>query len=345
MSVAYFAELLVVAAVATAVAFALSVAIHEGGHLVAGRLTGYRLVTFRLFSWVWSRREGRWTVARSSQKGMPIIGQCLMDPPHDEARFRYRFYNAGGWLANLVLGGLAVGALAGCFRVMSHVPDWLLLPLAELALMNLFSGVANALPLSPGMPTDGANARSAGRSADCRHAFYLQLRVNAETARGASLAELPAELFEQAPTADLREPLVAAHHLLRGGRLSELGDHAAYRRALQDIDLAAMPQLVAAGVRAELAFLDLVDAGDAAAARSALEDPAVQKYLKIKQPGMYRVRAAAAFFLDHDVTAARGLLAEARQTLPAMANPGMEKTELSDIDRLEAAINAALPAA
>ena len=37
--------------IASLIAFILNIIIHEGGHLVAGLLTGYKFVSFRFFNW------------------------------------------------------------------------------------------------------------------------------------------------------------------------------------------------------------------------------------------------------------------------------------------------------
>lgn len=34
-----------------------SLVLHELGHLVGGRMTGYRLVSFRLLKWLWTKGE------------------------------------------------------------------------------------------------------------------------------------------------------------------------------------------------------------------------------------------------------------------------------------------------
>ena len=57
----------------------LQLIIHEGGHLVAGLLTGYRFVSFRVLNWLLIRKDGRlqWRNFELAGTG----GQCLLAPP------------------------------------------------------------------------------------------------------------------------------------------------------------------------------------------------------------------------------------------------------------------------
>ena len=50
---------------AAVIAYILSVFVHEAGHLLFGLLTGYRPVSFRIFSFVIKKKNGRWRIGRS----------------------------------------------------------------------------------------------------------------------------------------------------------------------------------------------------------------------------------------------------------------------------------------
>ena len=86
------------AVVGAMVAFILHIIIHEGGHLVAGLLTGYRFVSFRIFSLTLIRKDGRYQWRNFSLGGTG--GQCLMAPPlRPLEEIDTRWYNLGGLLA------------------------------------------------------------------------------------------------------------------------------------------------------------------------------------------------------------------------------------------------------
>ena len=89
-------------------AYFLQVVVHEGGHLVFGLLTGYRVLSFRIGRVLLVKLDGRWKLRAYHIPGTG--GQCLMAPPAQENP-PYRLYHLGGGLANLVLALLALPAL------------------------------------------------------------------------------------------------------------------------------------------------------------------------------------------------------------------------------------------
>ncbi|MDE6367400.1 MAG: hypothetical protein K2L33_07440, partial [Muribaculaceae bacterium] len=92
---------IVVAVVAGVVSFAISVPLHEAGHLLCGLLTGYKFVSFRIFNFTFIRTEGRLKVKRYAVAG--TAGQCLLLPPDKSPeQVPTGWYNIGGVLANML---------------------------------------------------------------------------------------------------------------------------------------------------------------------------------------------------------------------------------------------------
>ena len=78
-------------------AIPFSIVMHELGHLIGGLLTGYRLVSFRIFSFMLVKIDGKWQHRRSSVPGTG--GQCLMAPPRiKNGDYPLALYNLGGIL-------------------------------------------------------------------------------------------------------------------------------------------------------------------------------------------------------------------------------------------------------
>ena len=66
--------------------------VHEAGHLIFGLLTGYKLGSFRIFSFIWMKEEGKIRVKRLAVAGTG--GQCLMSPPDlTDGKIPYAFYH------------------------------------------------------------------------------------------------------------------------------------------------------------------------------------------------------------------------------------------------------------
>ena len=119
-------------------ALAVSVVIHEAGHLVAGLLSGYRFVSFRLFNTALIRKDGNFRLRHYGIAGTG--GRCLLDPPDVPAdRLSVFWYNAGGVIANILL----FLALLPLMWLDLHplLKEWVFIFLLTDALMTILNGV------------------------------------------------------------------------------------------------------------------------------------------------------------------------------------------------------------
>ena len=57
----------------------LQLIVHEAGHLVCGLITGYKFVSFRVFSYTLYKEDDKCKVKKFSLSG--TAGQCLLSPP------------------------------------------------------------------------------------------------------------------------------------------------------------------------------------------------------------------------------------------------------------------------
>lgn len=198
----------VVFAVYYFITMVLHTVIHEGGHLVFGLLSGYRFLSFRVFSFTIVKKDGKLAVKKLKVLG--TMGQCLMEPPQwrDDRPYPYVIYNLGGGLLNILSSILMIPLLfAG-----STLWAWI-------AGLFIFTGIlfaiTNLVPMTLGVPNDGKNCLDCFKSRETQRAFYLQLKINAELSNGAELTGFPVEIF-QVPTPNEKKisALNAALYLL-----------------------------------------------------------------------------------------------------------------------------------
>lgn len=186
----------------------LHTVIHEAGHLVFGLLSGYRFLSFRVFSFTIVKNDGK--LAIKKLKVLGTMGQCLMEPPQwrDDRPYPYVIYNLGGGLLNILSSILMIPLLfAG-----STLWAWI-------AGLFIFTGIlfaiTNLVPMTLGVPNDGKNCLDCFKSRDTQRAFYLQLKINAELSNGAELTGFPVEIFQvQTPEGKKISALNAALYLL-----------------------------------------------------------------------------------------------------------------------------------
>lgn len=167
----------------------LHTVIHEAGHLVFGLLSGYRFLSYRVFSFTIVKKEGKLSVKKLKVPG--TMGQCLMYPPEwNEAEpYPYILYNLGGGLFNII----------SCMLIL--LLAFIGSPLAAwIAGVFIFTGaifaITNLVPMTIGIPNDGKNCLDCKKSKEAQRAFYLQLKMNADMSDGAELTDFPPEFFE-----------------------------------------------------------------------------------------------------------------------------------------------------
>ena len=178
--------------VALAIAFVLHIIVHEGGHLVGGLLTGYRFVSFRIFSLTLLRRDGRYIVRRFNIPGTG--GQCIMLPPEgDAAKVPFVIYNAAGVAANILLTAAAVpyffihSADSGMFAFLLAL---------FIVIAGQWTAIINGIPMKiNGMCNDAGNIRLMLRDMQVRRHFVLQLRAHALCQNGMRPKDFPPEWF------------------------------------------------------------------------------------------------------------------------------------------------------
>ena len=135
------------------------VVLHEAGHLIFGLITGYQFISFRIFSYIWIKEEGKITRKRFSLAGTG--GQCIMSPPPlKEGKIPYLWYNLGGVLANVFVS-LLLMFFYYYFKPRGFWGEVLLLTF----MVGFILALLNGIPLNNGeLLNDGYNIVAIGRS-------------------------------------------------------------------------------------------------------------------------------------------------------------------------------------
>lgn len=173
----------------TIVTMPLHTIIHEAGHLVFGLLSGYRFLSFRIFSFTIVKKGGKIAIKKLKIPG--TMGQCLMYPPEwkEDQPYPYVLYNLGGGLLNLMSCVLMMPLL------FTGSPLWIWIA-GLFVFFGLIFAITNMVPMTLGIPNDGKNCLDCKKSKEARRALYLQLKINADMSDSAALTDFPVELFE-----------------------------------------------------------------------------------------------------------------------------------------------------
>jgi len=243
----------IAACLGAVVAFFLQIIVHEGGHLAAGLLTGYRFVSFRIFNFALIRRDGKYVWRRFNVSG--TAGQCLMAPPRkplDEIDMRW--YNMGGVLANVIVSTVALALLFCC-----DIPKWAIFFLVMVAIIGYYSALMSGIPMKmSGISNDGYNMLYLNRSPRDKRLICQMLEVNAKIQEGALINELPEEMFNEEPV-DWSDGIQANWQLMVVGRMeAEHRWEDALRLINEGLDEPRMMPLLATELSLEKVFICLV---------------------------------------------------------------------------------------
>lgn len=201
---------------AVLIAFILNIILHEGGHLVAGLLTGYRFVSFRFLNFTLINKDGRlrWRNFELAGTG----GQCLMAPPDRPIdQIDTRWYNAGGVLANILIAAVSL-----LLYWLIDLPSWLNVLLLIMAIINFLTALTNGIPMKiGGVANDGLNLFQLEKDAASKQCFCNILDVNARSQEGQSYKEMPDHLFAMPQPIDWKNSMHVATVLLSATRMMD----------------------------------------------------------------------------------------------------------------------------
>jgi len=239
---------------ACAVFFTLHLILHEAGRLIAGKMSGYGFVSFRIFSFTLIKDNGKFAVKRFTMACVP--GQCLMSPPEPiDGTYPYFFYNLSGGAVNILT---ACAAIIPAFMIESTTAKVLLLAFAA---MGILVGATNIIPLKiDGAANGGHYIMTLGKSAEARRAFWLMLRINALLSEGQRLRDMPAEWFELPDEADINDAVTLATAYYRFCLLTDRHEFEQAKElgeaVLQKTD--KMLELYKNEMRCELLFIEII---------------------------------------------------------------------------------------
>lgn len=297
-------QILLIAEAAFFLSVLVQLVLHEAGHLIAGLLSGYRFVSFRIGSLIVVRGKEGCYLTHFSLPG--TAGQCLLRPPawikkelFDQGQvlgFPVFWYNLSGVLANVIVSGLGVVLLicstVTCLQIFGIC----------LAGCGLLLILTNGIPFKlGGIANDGYNALSLKKDPKALYGFWLQLEVNARQTLGERLRDLPADWFYLPETSQLSNPLIAASGALYFQYLRDCGhyeesDEVAGRLLSEEAGLLPLYQNE---LRCELLFDELTGSCRPEQIRS-MCDKKLQAYRKQTKLYLSRLRLSYAYALLYE---------------------------------------------
>ena len=275
------------------IAVYIQIIVHEGGHYVFGKLTGYKFSSFRIGSIMFIRENGRVTRKKFTIAGTG--GQCLMSPPeYKDDSYPYILYNLGGSIANIFFGILCWGL----YKVVPNVPV-LSTFLYALCAIGLLFAVINGVPMkTAGIANDGYNIISMTKDSEARKAFWIQLQVNAVQTSGIRLRDMPEQWFRWPEESKIKNPLIGGVAVFCCNYYHDIHDFKKARELtayLLEKDLGLL-EIYKNELRCELLFYEIMGECRMEIIKG-LYTKQLQKYIKITSSYVSRKRLLYAYEL------------------------------------------------
>lgn len=229
--------------------------VHELGHLIFGKLTGYELILFRIDSLVLINKNNQIELKRYGTQNSG--GQCLMSLEEDfSSNFPYLLYNLGGVIFNFFLSVLSIILY---FNIKGK--SILKAGLIGVGMLGLYLMVINGLPIKIGQaPNDGYNVRLLMGNELTKEAYYKQLRINKEIVNGKSYKKIDEKLFEIDTGSSDYNHLLLAMDILNMKRQMEIGLYKEAKASINNIKnkVEKLNQIQLEVFKGEELFLDIL---------------------------------------------------------------------------------------
>lgn len=237
------------------VAFYIQIIVHETGHLVAGIMSGYKFLSFRIAKYMIVQKEGKYILKKQIVAGTG--GQCLMIPPKEEPyECPYILYGLGGILANFILSILSLATV-----LIMPTDGWQTYGLYILSGIGMIFVVVNGVPMRMGgLPNDGYNLILLKKDRESRYAMWVQLYVNGLLVQGKKLKDIPLKYHELPEGADVNNPLICVIKTLQCSYLHSIRDFEGAKELTYKLfeEAKDMPEVYRNELTGELLFYEMI---------------------------------------------------------------------------------------
>lgn len=289
------------------VAFLILVIIHEAGHLVAGLLTGYKFISFRIFNLTFIKEDDRLNVKRFSIAGTG--GQCLLSPPElPIEKIPVFWYNIGGVLANILVLLFALPFLWIADNPFATVF------VAVFIAVDVILILMNGIPMNNnGIYNDAGNIGMLRKNLKAKRGLMAQLESNALIQKGVRPKDMPDSLFssDSYEEIDYKNPLEVSIPLMRASRLIDREENEEAYEAFSELysHKNEIMGLYVKEIACELAYITMIT-GRLEEAKALLDDE-LMKYITSYRKVMSskeRILFTKAIILDSDIAKASEIL-------------------------------------
>ena len=170
--------------------FIIAIFLHEVGHLIFGKISHYKLVSFSFLCFK-STKIGKKSKI-SVEKGV-TLGQCLMGiDPEKRNMVNYRLYLSGGVIMNIILFVLSIAGILIIYFLKGSLNPHLL----ACAFVNGYLIPVNIIPLNNmGIYNDGLNIKLMNKYESVRHLIINTLCIQYLVVNNVCINDIPDDVL------------------------------------------------------------------------------------------------------------------------------------------------------
>ncbi len=238
----------------------IHIVLHEGGHLIAGLLSGYKFYGFRVKSLALIKRQNK----KYKLKRMPLngtSGQCLMYyPDYQIGKTPYKFFNLNGCIVNIIVGTIAL--IIGLTVKDNSLKSCLF---QSFGIISLVFGVTNIIPCKfRGIKNDGYNTLEISKNTDTLECYFITLNTFALLTIADTCADFPKDIVTKIlkkdfSKSDLTNDFVITAYLCQADLYYETGDfEKAYEMQKSIMNNNSIIKIARIEAQCECLFFDLI---------------------------------------------------------------------------------------
>lgn len=315
----------------------IHIVLHEGGHLIAGLLSGYKFYGFRVKSFALIKMQNKkYKLKRMQLKG--TSGQCLMYyPDYQIGKTPYKFLNLNGGLVNIIIGTITL--IIGLTIKDNSLKSCLF---QSFGILGLLFGTTNIIPCKiRGIKNDGYNTLELSKNPDTLECHFIALNTFALLTIADTCADFPKDIVTKIlkkdfSKSDLSNDFVIGAYLCQADLYYDTGDfEKAYEMQKSIMNNNLIIKVMRIEAQCECLFFALIK-GEKENIDKLYTDE-LKNYIKATLPSPARQRLMYAYykFYEHNEEEARKCKENLNKLIKTFPYEAVAKYEYEIVSKLE----------
>lgn len=314
------------------IALALGVNIHELGHVVFGKIVGYRLISYSIGPFTWLNENGKMRFSIRKNKGYG--GLCSMMPPDKNlSNYQYGMYYAGGIFFNT----LSASTLAVTYIALGDLSDKMNSFFLDFIFCWVLLAGFNLLPLILGNnPTDGKLIWSMLIKSPFTEKLICLNRISVQRSSGSRPRDIPITVLPNTEKPDAFDMILVLYLYFKALDSDNQVDILFYSGIIEK-NIESFSNISLPAVYNELCFSACI-AGDMKKAK-AYYNKAENILKNDKDISGFRVKAYYEYYINGSDGEALSCCKNALKLAGKYPSKGQAKMEVSLIEKLQSKIS------